>query len=137
MSTNGSSTNATAWSGIAAAEIAISRNAKSLYVSNRNATVLKTTNTDPKNSTKIPSDTIAHFNIAHDGSPKFDELSPAGGSFPRNFALSGDGKMMAVTLQLSGRLAIFEVCSLTGRVGSKALATWENMGNVTSVVWGN
>ena len=68
--------------------------------------------------------------------PKFAQLTPAGGLYPRHFSLSPDGKMAAVGLQLSGKVAIFEVMNGTGQLGEKSLAEYEGLGNVTSVFWG-
>ena len=126
-----------AFAGNAASEIAISADKKSIYVSNRNATALMSANPDSKNKTQIPSDTMARFTIdAKSGVPKFAELSPAGGKYPRHFSLSPDGKLAAVGLQMSGTVAIFEVCPKTGMLGQKFVADFGGLGNVTSVVWG-
>ena len=121
----------------APAEIAVAPNGKSLLVSNRNATDFKIPNPDPKNATLVDSDTLATFSILENGKVKFNELSPAGGSFPRQFAENPDGSLVAVGLQNSGRVAIFERCKETGLMGHTVLADFEALGAVTSIVWAN
>ena len=132
LQTYGPAYNSTISKSNKAAEIKISMDEKSLFISNRNATI---TTLVANNGTKIPSDAMARFTIGSDGVPKFAEISPAGGSFPRHFALSPCGKMAAVGLQLSGSVAVFEISPKTGALGKKVLASFEGLGNVTSVVW--
>lgn len=126
------------FAGNAAAEIAIASDGKSLLVSNRNATFLNIANPDPKNATQIPSDTFAEFSIApKSGEVQFGELTPAGGAFPRSFSESKEGGLVAVGLQNSGRVAIYERCKMTGKMGKDVLASFEGLGGVTNVVWGS
>ena len=121
----------------AAAEIAIA-DGKQLIVSNRNATFFHISNPDPKNTTNVPSDTLATFDIAGgDGKMRFCELSPAGGSFPRQFSINKRQDLVAVGLQNSGLVAIFSRDLRTGTIGNKILASVEIEGEVTSVVWGD
>lgn len=129
--------NATAFAGIAASEVRIAMNGKSLLVSNRNATFFNIKNPDPKNSTLVASDTMASFSInPGDGKVSFNELTPAGGSFPRSFSENHDGSLVAVGLQNSGRVVIYSRCKKTGKLGKDVLADFEGLGAVTSVVWG-
>ena len=130
--------NHTAFVGNAAAEIAIAPGAMSLIVSNRNATFFDITNPDPKNKTRVESDTLATFKLPGmgNGTVEFDELTPAGGSFPRQFSISPDGSLVAVGLQLSGRVALYSRCAETGRLGKDVVADFEGLGQVTSIVWG-
>ena len=121
--------------GNAAAEVAIAPDGNSLLISNRNATFFSVANPDPKNSMRITSDSLATFAIEGDGKLNFEGLSPAGGTFPRNFALNKDGSLVAVGLQTSGRVAVYERCATTGRLGLDMVANFEGLGNVTSVVW--
>jgi 6-phosphogluconolactonase (cycloisomerase 2 family) len=120
----------------AAAEIAVFGN--TLTVSNRNATAFTIKNPDPKNATMVPSDAMATFKIKpDDGTVMFESVSPAGGSFPRMFALSKDGGLAAVGLQNSGRVVIYHRCAVTGMLGADVLADYEGLGGVSSVVWGD
>jgi len=128
--------NATVFAGSAAAEINITPNGKSIIVSNRNATYTTIANPDPKNATMIPSDSLAHFSISGgNGQFVFDQLSPAGGSFPRHMSENHDGTLMAVGLQLTGRVVIYAMDKELGTLGTKVLADFEGLGNVTSIVW--
>ncbi|KAG8529046.1 uncharacterized protein KY384_005680 [Bacidia gigantensis] len=138
--TTGSKANDTTFTGNAAAEIAITNDCKSLYVSNRNASVFNIANPDPdkKNTTRIPSDSLATFDLNDaTGGVKFAGLSPAGGTFPRNFALDRSDQYVAVGLQTSGRVAVYERDLKTGRLGTEWVAAVEGLGNVTSIVWGD
>ncbi len=128
--------NATAFAGNAAAEIEIAKNGKSLLVSNRNATFFDIKNPDPKNATRVASDTMAEFDISGDGTAHFGQLTPAGGSFPRSFAENPKGNLVAIGLQNSGRVVIYERCKVTGRLGKDVVADFEGLGQVTNVVWG-
>jgi 6-phosphogluconolactonase (cycloisomerase 2 family) len=71
--------------GTRAAEISVSPDSRFIVASNRNATVFQIANPDPKNSTKIGSDSIATFAPKKDGTLDFVQLAPSGGSFPRHF----------------------------------------------------
>lgn len=135
--TYGPTTNPSFFAGNAAAEIGIAKNGKSIIVSNRNATYWNIPNPNP-NGAMIGSDTMATFPLASsgDGTFTFGELSPAGGSFPRQFSQSDDGDLVAVGLQLSGRVVVYSVCKDTGKLGMTELAAFEGLGNVTSVLWG-
>ncbi|KAL8756855.1 MAG: hypothetical protein Q9184_004369 [Pyrenodesmia sp. 2 TL-2023] len=111
-----------------------------LIVSNRNATFYKDNpNPDPKNQTKIASDTLASFTLpkASDSSKAlmYRGLSPAGGLFPRHFSINKKGDLVAVGLQNSGRVVIYERCLQTGKIGDTVVADIEGLGAVTSVVW--
>ncbi|KAG7008189.1 3-carboxy-cis,cis-mucoante lactonizing enzyme [Physcia stellaris] len=123
------------FAGTAASEIVISGG--QIIVSNRNATLLHIKNPDPKNATQVASDTLATFQSSEpaDGNFKFGELTPAGGSFPRQFSLSPKGDLVAVGLQNDKRVAIYSRCTKTGRLGTDILASVDIVGQVTSVVW--
>lgn len=128
--------NASVFAGNAASEVVVSPH-RSILVSNRNATFFDITNPDPKNSTKIPSDTLATFSLDRQGRGgfKFEALSPAGGSFPRSFSLNKDQSLVAVGLQNTGRVAIYERCKDTGKLNDTVLADFNGLGGVTSIVW--
>lgn len=134
----GNPTNAS-FAGNAASEVDISKDGKNIIVSNRNSTVLSIDNPDPaaKNAPKIKSDTLARFPLSEDGTFRFGELSPAGGEFPRHFAESDDGKFLAVGLQHSGTVVIYDSCSNNTKLGDKVLASFGGLGNVTSIAWGS
>ncbi|KAL8660067.1 MAG: hypothetical protein Q9202_006833 [Teloschistes flavicans] len=123
-----------------------------LIVSNRNATFYPDiANPDKTNATHIASDTLATFalpplpalpalltpNTTGDPAPPpaFQRLSPAGGSFPRQFSLNKAGDRVAVGLQNSARVVVFGRDVASGEVGGEAVADYEAVGQVTSVVW--
>lgn len=89
-----------------AGEIAISRDTKFLYVSNRS--------TDPSKH-----DTIAVFSVGDDGRVSFIQRQSIGGLHPRMFALSPDLKnqYIAVCNQFDQIVAIFERDCVTGLLG--------------------
>ncbi|KAL8849072.1 MAG: hypothetical protein Q9221_005916 [Calogaya cf. arnoldii] len=134
--------------GLAPAEITVGylRNgATQLIVSNRNATFFSNVkNPDPKNSTAIVSDSLATFSLtspskmAANSTASIGEgkLTPAGGLYPRSFSISPNGDMIAIGLQTSGRVAVFHRCMDTGAIGKEAVAAYEGLGEVSSVVWG-
>lgn len=130
--------NATAFAGNAAAEVQVVQGGTELLVSNRNATFFNIANPDRTNSTQEKSDTLATFSIGANGAVTFKALSPAGGSFPRSFsevAKHGHNTLVAVGLQNSGRVVIYERDGKTGALGKTPLADFEEMGGVTSVAW--
>ncbi|ORY19769.1 Lactonase, 7-bladed beta-propeller-domain-containing protein [Clohesyomyces aquaticus] len=120
--------------GTRAAEIAVSPDNKFIISSNRNATIFSLANPDPKNATKIPSDSLTTFTPSDDGKLKFVNLAPSGGSFPRFFSLNKDGSMVAVGNQNSGSLYVWARDAKTGRFGER-LAVVENLGGVNNIVW--
>lgn len=136
MKTYGNGT-ASAFAGNAASEIVIA-DSKHIIVSNRNATFFQLNNPCPKNATKIPSDTMATFSLPEsaDGTFTFGRLSPAGGSFPRQFSMNKQGTMVAVGLQKSESVVIYSYSKKTGVLGDKPLAMFKGLGPVTSIVWG-
>ncbi|KAL8737017.1 MAG: hypothetical protein Q9181_002104 [Wetmoreana brouardii] len=131
--------NATVFSSNAPSEIVVAPSGDQLIVSNRNATFFEhVKNPDPNNSTQIASDTLATFSLSKSPmgeAAKFTDLTPAGGSFPRHFSLNHDGSLVAVGLQNSGRVAIYERCTKTGKIGKDVVADFEGLGAVTSIVW--
>ena len=130
--------NGTTFAGNAASEIYVAKNNKALLVSNRNATFFQLKNPDPKNATLLPSDTLATFPLseAGDGKFSFGSLSPAGGSFPRHFSENEDGSLVAVGLQNSERVVLYKGSKREMGLGKDILASFEGLGQVTSVVWG-
>jgi len=121
----------------AASEIALAADGKTLIVSNRNTTLFNIKNPNPNNATLERSDTMATFDISRtgDGTITFGALSPAGGSFPRQFSLNKKSDLVAVGLQNSGRVVIYGRCKETGKLEDKVLADFEGLAPVTSVVW--
>ncbi|KAL9614254.1 MAG: hypothetical protein Q9167_001276, partial [Letrouitia subvulpina] len=117
----------------APAEIALAPG-NNLLVSNRNFTAFKLKNLHHDNMTSIPSDSLATFSL----SPlRFEELDPAGGLYPRSFAFNANKTLVAVGLQKSGSVVVYTWCGHMQRIlGEKALARFEGLGEVTSVVWG-
>lgn len=114
----------------------ITRQPYHIIVANRQAPIFELTNPDPKNTTKIPSDTLATFTYdPKSESVKFDALTPAGGVNPRSFAVNRDGSLVAVPLQDTGRVAIYQRCEETGKINDTALAVFDGIPTVTSIVW--
>lgn len=82
-----------------AAEIRIHPNGKFVYASNRGAL-----------------DSIAVFAINADGTLKLVEITPSGGSQPRNFALSPNGAWLVCANRDSNNLVVFKVDPASGRL---------------------
>ncbi|KAL9580480.1 MAG: hypothetical protein Q9203_006281, partial [Teloschistes exilis] len=135
------------FSGNAPAEIHVAPPGKGkhetqLIVSNRNATFFKDAkNPDPANKTRILSDTLATFSFPsspaknstttttnNDKKAVFNSLSPAGGSFPRQFSLNKIGDLVAVGLQNSGRVVVYSRDVASGKIGDEAVADYEGLG---------
>lgn len=120
--------------GNAVAEIQLSPDHRFIVVSNRNDTTFSLPNFDPKNSTRIPSDSLATWELNGDGTVRFRQLTAAGGSFPRQFALNSDGSLIAVGLQLSSRVVVLSREIATGMIGGP-VASVSIPGQITCVVW--
>ncbi|KAI9671628.1 MAG: hypothetical protein M1829_004633 [Trizodia sp. TS-e1964] len=125
-------------SGAAAGEIAISPDKKFLVLSNRNDSSFSLPNHNPQNSTRELSDSLATFSLdlsqPSNSCIRFVELFPAGGSFPRQFSFNKKGDMVAVGLQLSGRVMVFSRDVNTGAFGYP-LAEIDIDGQVSCVIW--
>ena len=124
---------------VAPAEVRIAPDSKYLIVSNRNDSTFLLPNTNPKNATAIPSDSMASYAIMPNGTLQFAQLFPAYGSFPRNFDINKAGDKVAIGLQNDGRVAVFQRNPVNGLVGAP-LAIWEGagfdaVGQITRVVW--
>ena len=133
LQTYGPAFNATTANSTYPGEVLVGKDKKHLYVSNRKDGL---STYKAANGRDLPSDSISHWTIGENGVPKYVEISAAGGSYVRSFALSPDGRFAAVPLQRSGSLKVFAVSGETGKLGIDALASFEGLGNVTSVVWG-
>ncbi|KAK4987434.1 hypothetical protein LTR28_001862, partial [Elasticomyces elasticus] len=105
-----------------------------LIISNRNNTSFSLPNPDRRNSTRIPSDSLATFALNCDGSLAFRQLWPAGGSYPRHFSMNSHGDLVAVGLQQSSSVVVLARDVATGLIGN-AVAEVEVEGQVTCVVW--
>ncbi|KAL8765673.1 MAG: hypothetical protein Q9209_007311 [Squamulea sp. 1 TL-2023] len=127
--------------GNAPAEIAIgqTKNGSQLIVSNRNATFFNNVkNPDANNATTIVSDSLATFSLPSSSQSQqiaFNALTPAGGLFPRHFALNAKGDKIAVGLQRSGRVVIYDRCPETGMICKDPVAGFEGLGEVSNIVW--
>jgi 6-phosphogluconolactonase (cycloisomerase 2 family) len=64
----------------------------------------------------------------------FNQLAPAGGSFPRQFSVNKNGTLAAVGLQLDSRVVIIERNVEDGTFGN-FVAEIDVPGQVTSVIW--
>jgi 6-phosphogluconolactonase (cycloisomerase 2 family) len=70
-----------------------------------------------------------------DGSLEFKGLSPAGGSFPRQFALNKAGDLVGVGLQQSSRVVLYSRDVETGKIADVPYAHVGVEGQVDCVVW--
>lgn len=101
----------------------------------RNATFFQIPNFDPSNSTQIPSDTLQSWVIdPATGKLAFHQMSPAGGSFPRQFSVNKGGTLAAVGLQYDSRVVIVERNVTDGTFGN-IVAEFDIPGQVTSVIF--
>jgi 6-phosphogluconolactonase (cycloisomerase 2 family) len=100
-----------------------------LIAANRNGTVFTVENTDPKNSTQLPSDSLVTFKPSADGKLSFVQLAKSGGVYPRHFNINKNGSMIAVANQLSKNVYVYARNLETGKIeDSKAVAIAENLG---------
>jgi 6-phosphogluconolactonase (cycloisomerase 2 family) len=121
--------------GAAAAEAILAPDHKYLLTSSRNDSLFEIPNFDPSNHTTIPSDTLQAWKIDPDtGTLVFDQLAPAGGSFPRQFSVNKNGTLAAVGLQDDGRVVIIKRDVEGGKFG-KFVAEIDIPGQITSVIW--
>jgi 6-phosphogluconolactonase (cycloisomerase 2 family) len=122
--------------GARAAEIAVSPDNAFITTSNRNATGLRDiANPDPKNSTRIPSDTLAVWKPKADGKVDFVQLAASGGSFPRHFSYNKDGSLIAVGNQNTFTVDIFKREIETGKIGDRVASAINLPGQVNNVIW--
>ena len=111
-----------------AAEIAVSPDGSTLIVSNRRDLTF--------NNTSPPSDSISSFAINQtDGSLQFMQLFPAGGSYPRQFALNTAGNLAAVGLQETGSVSILAREVASGSFTKEVVNISIDGGEVVCVVW--
>ncbi|MCJ1381447.1 hypothetical protein MMC17_004557 [Xylographa soralifera] len=117
--------------GAAAAEIAPA-GSDMIIVSNRNSPL----SFPPSSSDSSPviSDSLSIFRLFPDGAFKFLELYPAGGSFPRHFSVNKAGDLVAVGLQMSGKVVILRRDAEKGQM-LEPVAEVDGLGEVTCVVW--
>lgn len=120
--------------GAAAAEIIKTPDNGFIISSNRNDTSFLIENPDPKNSTKITSDSLAVWAPAADGTLHFIQLAPAGGSYPRQFSINKAGDLVSVGLQMSSTVVLWKRDLKTGKLGD-LVASVEVPGQITCVVW--
>lgn len=120
--------------GNAAAEVALSPDNRFLVVSNRNNSDYTLPNPDPKNSTKVMSDSLSSFALGKDGSLTFVEVAPSGGSYPRHFSMNKVGNLVAVGLQYGSAVVVLARDVLTGKIGCQ-VAWYPIEGQVTCVRW--
>lgn len=121
--------------GAAAAAAILAPDHRFLLTSSRNAMLFEIPNFDPADHTKIPSDTLQVWKIDHEtGKLAFDQLAPAGGSFPRQYSVNKNGTLAAVGLQLDSRVVIIERDVESGKFG-KFVAEIDIPGQITSVIW--
>lgn len=81
------------------------------------------------------SDSIATYRPNNNGTLVFTQLWPAGGRFPRDFAINAKGDLVAVGLQLEGRLVVMGRDVQTGNIKEVVADRW-GLGGITAVVWG-
>jgi 6-phosphogluconolactonase (cycloisomerase 2 family) len=123
--------NQTVPTGAAAAEIAVSPDNRFILVSNRNDSSIAV---KAANGSIEYTDSLATFQPNSDGSLNLVQLWSAGGSFPRQFSINKAGDKVAVALQLSSKVVVFDRDVQSGNLGNiSALA--QISGQPTSVVW--
>ena len=121
---------------VAPGEVRVAPQSNFLVVSNRNDSTFALPNNQPGNATAIPSDSLATYAIQPNGSVRFLQLWPAGGSFPRSFDINLVGDKVAVGLQNDGRIVVFGRDPDTGLIeGALAFVEGPMVGQVTRVVW--
>jgi 6-phosphogluconolactonase (cycloisomerase 2 family) len=133
------------------AEIALSPDGRFVVVSNRRDLSF---NSSTIPSSDIPSDGISVWSLTAAASPPvqrypphmpsaaaptpgaltFEGLFPAGGSYPRQFAINKAGNLVAVGLQESGRVVVWERDVASGAF-EREVGVVEGLGQVTCVVW--
>lgn len=122
---------------IGAGEIAMSPDRRYLITSSRGDNYFNITN--PASTTvtmaQIPSDTLSIWKIDwQSGKLQHEQLTAAGGRFPRMFAMNTAGDLVAVGLQSDGRVVIIKRDIGSGRLG-EFVAAVEGLGGVNSIVW--
>ncbi|KAG5994383.1 hypothetical protein E4U43_003242, partial [Claviceps pusilla] len=109
--------------------------AKYLIVSSRNESTFSIPNFDPKNSTRIVSDSLINFSLdGKTGTLTRLQHVASGGRFPRQFSINREGTLLAVGLQNDGRVVLINRDVHTGRLGSFA-AYADIAGQITSAVF--
>jgi len=120
------------------AELAFSPDGAYLIASNRRDLSFNSSSSiGPYSSSTTPSDSLATWRFqpgAADGELQFLGLFPAGGEYPRQFALNRAGNLVAVGLQRSERVVVLERNTVTGGF-VRQVAEIEGLGGVTCVVW--
>ncbi|KAF2841654.1 YkgB protein [Patellaria atrata CBS 101060] len=106
------------------AEVAVTHDNKHVIVSNRRDLTFNNA-----------SDSMTVYEISpRTGNLTFQQQFPAGGSFPRQFALNKAGDLVAVGLQNSGLVAVLSRNRRTG-LFDRQVASVPVAGQVTCVVW--
>lgn len=116
-----------------AAEIAVTPDNRFLIVSNRNDSLFESP----------PSDSLATFEpSAYDGALTLRQLAPAGGNFPRHFALSSTGHRILISLQKDSSIVILDRDVESGIVGDtiarldiKTTAPDGTVAGVNAAIW--
>jgi 6-phosphogluconolactonase (cycloisomerase 2 family) len=62
------------------------------------------------------------------------QIAPSGGSFPRQFSINNKGDLVAVGLQMDGRVVVIQRNVDDGTLGD-FVASVDVAGQVTSVIW--
>ncbi|MCJ1390987.1 hypothetical protein MMC18_003848 [Xylographa bjoerkii] len=117
--------------GAAAAEISVA-GSDVMIISNRNSPL--SFSSSSSGSGAVMSDSLSIFRLCRNGALRFIELYPAGGSFPRHFSVNKAGDLVAVGLQMSGRVVILRRDAENGQV-LEPVAEMDGLGEVTCVVW--
>jgi len=89
----------------------------------------------PDHKFLIPSDTLQSWAIDQaTGELTLKQIAPSGGAFPRQFSINQAGDMVAVGLQMDGRVVVIERNVTDGTLGA-FLTSIDIAGQVTSVIW--
>ncbi|PHH84791.1 hypothetical protein CDD83_1392 [Cordyceps sp. RAO-2017] len=106
-----------------------------VMVSSRNDTILDMPSPGGGNGS-AKSDPIVNYGLDR-ATGRLEALQevPCGGRFPRHFALSRAGSLLAVAVQKDGRVAVLRRDPATGRLGAAPVAYADVGGEVTSVIF--
>lgn len=103
-----------------------------LLISDQENTMLVSNRNDA--SFGAQNDSMASYSLAPDGLFTFQGLTPAYGSFPRQFSVNAAGDLVAVGLQYTSTVAIIRRDVATGLLGPK-VAQIDVQGQVTCTIW--
>ena len=117
-----------------AAEIIVSPDNKFVVASLRLSPIHSISQFDSTNKTEIPSDSIVTLQPKDDGKLDFKFNTPSGGTHPRHFTISPDGKFLVVANQDNGFVTIWNRDPKNGAIKDR-VAQKSDLGAVNYVLW--